>query len=523
MVAHLLGLRLRLLAGAFRRSPWQVVGMVLGLLYGVGVAIIAVTALAGLRLLPVDIAAPIVIVIGAVIVTGFLLVPLAFGVDDSMDPRRFALFGIENRRLTLSLAIAALVSVPSLVIIAVAIAQIITWTRSPLATALAIVGAVTIVATCVLGARVTTSIAAFLLSSRRAREATGLVAVVVLVSLSPVIVLLANIDWARDGLAMLRGVAENLSWTPLAAAWSAPASAAAGDAGAALLKLLIALATVAVLWFAWSALVARMLVTPHREAPAKSYHGLGWFGRLPATPAGVIAARSLTYWARDARYRISLVVIPIVPAITIVPLIVGGVPSHVIWLLPVPLMALFLAWTIHNDVAFDHTAIWMHVAANTSGRADRIGRVVPVLLVGVPLLVAGSVLCARGFGDMDALPALLGVTGCILLVGLGLSSIMSVAFPYPAVRPGDNPFQQPQSSGGAAALIQGVSFLAIVVLSLPSILFAVSGVYGEGDGEWWALWIGLGIGVACLVGGVLAGGAIFSRRAPELLAFSGRN
>lgn len=523
MVAHVLGLRLRLLAGAFRRSPWQVVGMVLGLLYGLGIAVVAVTALAGLRLLPVDVAGPIVIVIGALIVTGFLLVPLAFGVDDAMDPRRFALFGIENSRLTVSLAVAALLSVPSLVITAVAVAQIVTWTRSPFATVVAMIGAAAIVATCVLGARVTTSIAAFLLSSRRAREFTGLIAVVVLVSLSPVVVLLASIDWARDGLSVLRDIAQTLSWTPLAAAWSAPVDASAGDVGPALLKLLIALATVAVLWYSWAALVRRMLVTPHREAPAKAYHGLGWFGRLPATPAGVIAARSLTYWVRDARYRISLVVIPIVPAITIVPLIVGGVPSHVIWLLPVPLMALFLTWSIHNDVAYDHTAIWMHVAAHTSGRADRIGRVVPVLLVGVPLLTAGAVVCARGFGDMDALPALLGVTGCILLVGLGLSSVMSAAFPYPAVRPGDNPFQQPQSSGGAAALIQGVSFLAIIVLSLPSILFAIAGVYGEGDGEWWALWIGLGIGVVCLVAGVLGGGAIFSRRAPELLAFSGRN
>ncbi len=146
-----------------------------------------------------------------------------------------------------------------------------------------------------------------------------------------------------------------------------------------------------------------------------------------------------------------------------------------------------------------------------------------MLIVGLPVLVGGSLICAYLHGDWEVAPTLIGVSSCILLVGVGLSSIMSAAFPYPVVRPGDNPFQQPQSTGGAAALIQGVSFLAIIVLSLPAILLALNGIYGDGNGEWLALWVGLAIGVVCLVGGVIGGGAIFSRRAPELLAFSGRN
>ena len=49
MVAQFLRLKLRLLGNIFRRSPWQVVGIVLGLVYGVGLATILFLTLVGLR------------------------------------------------------------------------------------------------------------------------------------------------------------------------------------------------------------------------------------------------------------------------------------------------------------------------------------------------------------------------------------------------------------------------------------------------------------------------------------------
>ena len=46
--------------------------------------------------------------------------------------------------------------------------------------------------------------------------------------------------------------------------------------------------------------------------------------------------------------------------------------------------ACFLGWSLHNDVAYDRTAIWLHVASGVRGVADRVGRLVPVLIVGIP-------------------------------------------------------------------------------------------------------------------------------------------
>jgi len=522
VVAQFLRLKLQLLGNAFRRSVWQIIGLIVGLGYGLGIAIAVSSSLIGLRLASIPIAASAVTVFGTILVLGFIVIPIVFGVDDVMDPRKFALFGISSSRLTTGLAIAALVSIPTLVVALISLAQIITWARGP-AVLLAILGAPVIVATCVLCARVATSVGAFLLSTRRSRDATGVFGILLLLLIAPIFLLLLNVNWQHDGLAVLNGIAVVSSWTPFGAVWAAPADAAAGDVGGALLKELIALAFVGLLWLAWRYLVATMLVTPQRSAQAKSYSGLGFFTVSGTGQASVIAARSLTYWVRDARYHVSLLIIPIVPFVLIVPLMIAGVPTNVLALLPVPVMALFLGWSIHNDVAYDSTAIWMHVASGVRGRADRLGRVIPPLLVGVPVLVIGALICAPLYGDGRVFPAILGVGLGILLSGLGLSSIMSARFPYPAVRPGDSPFAQPQAAGTASSLTQSLSFVATFLLAAPTFWLGYRALVDGMLWAWAALACGILLGGVLLLGGILWGGHIFDRRSPELLAFSVRN
>jgi ABC-2 type transport system permease protein len=523
VVAQFLRLKLQLLGNAFRRSPWQLVGLVSGLVYGLGIGLVVVSSLIGLRLAPVGLATSAVTVFGSILVLGFVVVPLVFGVDDVMDPRKFSLFGIPTSRLATALGVAALVSIPALVVAFIALAQIVTWSRGPVPVLLALIGAPVILATCVLSARVSTSIGAFLLATRRSRDATGVLGIVLLLVFGAGFVLLLNVNWQRDGLAALDGISRVAGWTPFGAVWSAPADASAGNAGDAWLKELIAVAFVGLLWFAWRYLVRTMLVTQQRAAQAKSYSGIGFFSIGGTSQSSIVAARSFTYWVRDARYHVSLLIIPIVPFILIVPLMVGGVPTNTLALLPVPVMALFLGWSIHNDVAYDNTAIWLHVASGIRGRADRFGRVIPPLFVGVPVLVIAAFICAPLFGDETILPAIIGVGVGILFSGLGLSSVMSARFPYPAVRPGDSPFAQPQAAGTASSLIQSLSFLATVLLAAPTLVLAFLGLIYGPFWSWTALAAGVVVGGLVLWGGIAWGGHIFDRRSPELLAFSVRN
>jgi ABC-2 type transport system permease protein len=523
VVEQLLRLKLRLLGNAFRRSPWRIVGLVLGLGAGIGMAIVVISALIGLRFASVETAGRDVEVFGAILIFGFVVVPLVFGVDDVLDPRNFSLFGIATSRLATALLVSALISIPALAMTLISLAQIVTWARTPLSVILSVIAVPVIVGTCLLCSRVSIAVAAFLLSSRRSRDSAGLLGFIALAVFAIVFVLIYRTDWLANGAAVLSGVAHVASWTPFGAVWAAPAEAAAGNVGGALLTELIALAFLGLLWLAWRQIVKVMLVTQPRSAEARSYHGLGLFRVLPASPAAVIAERSFTYWLRDARYHASLLVIPVIPFLLMVPLLIIEIPTNILALLPVPIMALFLGWSVHNDTAYDHTAIWLHIASGTTGRADRVGRVVPPLVVGVPLLVIASIICAPLYGDIGLLPALLGVGLGLLFTGLGLSSIGSAQFPYPAVLPGDSPFAAPQAVGTASSLIQSLSFIVTVIVASPTLLFAGLALFYPGFWSFGALISGLVLGALFLWIGIDWGGRIFDRRGPEILSASVRN
>ncbi|RII97585.1 ABC transporter permease, partial [Clavibacter michiganensis subsp. insidiosus] len=121
------------------------------------------------------------------------------------------------RRLALALGAAAVVSVPGAVLVVVALTTVITWARDPLTGLVSVIAACAAVVTCVLVARISTVLSSILLSTRRAREATGLAAGLVAVLLVPAVVALAQADLLDDGLRPARGVLGVLAWTPLGA------------------------------------------------------------------------------------------------------------------------------------------------------------------------------------------------------------------------------------------------------------------------------------------------------------------
>lgn len=520
MVAQLLRLRIQSTLSALRRTPKQMIGLLLGM--GLGIAVVWVLGLGlfGLRFADAGNVRDLLVVVGSFVILGFAAVPLLFRLEDPMDPRSFALFGMDARWLAGGLTLAALISVPSVVIAVLSLATVVTWSRGVLATLLAIVCAVLAVATCVLVSRVVIAIGSVFLSHRRTREFSGMLWLLVIILVLPAIALLASMDWGNSGLTVFGRAASIVSWSPIGAVWSAPGDAAVGSPGVAFLKTGIAIATVALLWFAWERLVAKLVISPVREAPTKSFGGLGWFDALPGGPVGVIAARSLTYWSRDSRYLAPLLIIPVVPFLMIAPLLVAGVPAHPLALLPLPVMCLFLGWSLHNELALDSTAIWLHVASGVSGWADRLGRTVPILLIGSVLVVGGSAVTAMVFGDWRVFPSVIGIATSLLLVGVGLSSVVSARLPYAAVLPGDSPFQQPQSSGGPAVMSQSITLVGTLLLSVPTIWLASQAIGESPSLHLAALACGVGTGVVVLVLGVLVGGRVFDRRGSELVGFA---
>ncbi|MGN6205371.1 hypothetical protein [Humibacter sp.] len=525
MVAQFLRLKVESLGSGFRRGGWHAFGLVVGLLYTAAVTVVVCWVLASARTASDgQLVRDILVIAGAAVALCFLLVPLFSRHDGTFDPRSYATLGLGSRQIAIGLGAAALASVPALVLLVCSLFTVVTWSRSAGAAVLALIAAVICVPTWMLAARLTASIAAFVLSTRRAREFSATIAVLIVVMLLPVAFFLATLNWSRDGLRVVHSAANWVSWTPLGAVWSVGGDAANGQWGAAVLKLLIAIVSLAVIAGAWWALVRHMVVTPDHQVSVKTYVGLGWFGRMPAGPAGAVAARSLTYWGRDSRYWVQLVLVPLFPLIMVAALLISGaVRPHDVALIPLPVICLFVGWVAHNDIAYDGTAVWLHIASGTRGVSDRLGRLAPVVLIAVPVVAVGSILTVLAYGSWDVLPAVTGVSVCLVLTGLGLSSVSSALAPYAAPRPGDSAFAHPQHTGGAATFAQFASLLLTALFAGVPIAMMVLGVVQSPEWFTMCLWTGLGIGVAVFVAGLLLGALAYNRRGPEIMAFALRN
>ncbi|MCR2793074.1 hypothetical protein NQ156_08400 [Microbacterium sp. zg.Y625] len=517
MAAHVLRLRLALLTAALRGEAAHVTRTVAGLAVVAGAVALACWALLTLDDAPDRVVQTITVLGGSAVTLAFVVAPLVTGIEDPLDPRRFAVLGVAPAPLAGMVSVAGFLSLPVLALVPLGACLVVVWTSHGVPWPLAVLSVVLAVATCVLLARVGFAVAALVLNERRSRELAGIFLLAVLVVVVPVGVFLASLEWRGRVPAQLADVADILALTPLGAALGT-AGVAAVDPGAVWGPLVVAVLTLLVLAGLWVLLVHHMLTTTPRPVAVRERGGLGWFTVTRGTPAGAIAARSLVYWMRDRRYLVNIAVIPVAAALTILPLMVVGVPASVIALVPVPLMALFLGWLPHNDLAYDSTAIWMHIAGAVDGVADRVGRLVPVLLFGVPLLAVTVPLAIWVHGDWNTLPALIGVCTALFLSGLGLSSIASALSPYPVTRPGDSPFQQPQRTGGAAA--QALVLIGALVAAVPALWWGWLALTSDPGDTWISLWAGVVAGVAVLLAGVFVGGRVFERASGRLMEFA---
>ncbi|MHC3000336.1 hypothetical protein [Microbacterium sp. HJ5] len=519
MAAHVLRLRLALLFGALRGDRAHVTRAVAGFVALTVATVAACWALLTLQHSDTDVVLAVLVLGGSAVTLGFALAPLIGAAEDPLDPRRFALLALRRGRLAAVLAVAGLLSVPVFALLAIAICAAVVWvehgTPWPVAAASVVLG----VLTCALLARVCMAVASLFLRERRSRELSGLFLLAIVVVVVPVGVFLASLEWRGTVPSQLSEAVQALALTPIGAAWALPGLAGT-DPERAWLSPLVAVGTLAVLGLAWAWAVRRLLTTTERPASTRERGGLGWFAVAPGTPGGAVAARSLVYWFGDRRYIVNMLVIPVAAAATVIPLLIAGVPFELAVLVPVPFAALLLGWLPHNDLAYDSTAVWMHIASGMRGVSDRLGRLVPVLLIGIPVLAVAIPVAMSLHGRWALLPAMVGVCAALFFAGLGLSSIASVTAPYAVSRPGESPFEQPQRTGATGAISQSLVMLGAIVVSAPALWCGWIALTRDVDAAMLALWAGLAAGLGVLVIGVGAGSMIFSRRGGRLMEFA---
>lgn len=517
MVAHVLRLRFALLFGALRGER-----LIRTVLSAVCIAAITVVACVGVLTLAdtgQTEARTVLVLAGAAILLGFFLGPLLGGAVDQLDPRRFRVFGVDERQLPWTLLVASLVSVPSFAVIALMVCVAIVGVQHGAPWPLAVVLSAIALLSATLAARIGMAANAMLLPERRPRELIAVFSLAVVVLAFPVAIFFASMKWDGHVPPAVAAATDIMAWTPFGAAIAAIFEIARGDVAAAGVTAAMGVATIAGLLALWIVLVRRMLLTTERPTSGKERSGLGWFAVLPSTAFGAVAARSLVYWFRDRRYIVNIVVVPIAGVLTVFPLLVAGVPAELAYLVPVPIMALFFGWLPHNDLAYDSTALWTHVASGMRGVPDRLGRLVPVLLVAVPVLAVAIPVTMSLHGRWSLLLPFTGLTACLLLSGLGLSSIVSVVAPYAVSRPGDSPFQQPQRSASRGTFGQVVAFVGPLALSAPVVWLFVRTLSADDALGAVAFWTGIGVGVGTLLLGAAIGGIVFERSGERLMEF----
>lgn len=517
MVARLFRLRVAAAGGLFRGSATRGIRVALLILLCFAAAALAPFVTSWLTS-PGSLRTVLDVMVGGVVLAAALLVPI-FDNRRNLVPRQFAQFPASAGSVAWGLLVSTVMSWPFLVLLVWLVAFWFArpeWRASggiaPLALVLAALLAIVSV-------RFASGLAQLIVGERYA-GGVRLTGGVLTIALLPLLVFVIAESLRSETNQVLVDAAGVLAWTPFGAPFAAIADASAGDLTTAATRLAVVGSTVVLLTIAWFGITSRSLRTIERPRDVLSARrGLGWFERFPARPAPVIAARQLTYWQRDPRYRIALIALPIAPAAIVAAFLIAGADVRLAAALPLPIFMLLLGWAQHNDIAMDSTAIWEHVASGIKGWADRAGRLAPALFFGVPAAIIGSSITVTFMGDWRVLPAVIGMNIGILFIATGVASVFSALMPYPATRPGDSPFVQPQWSGSGSGTSQTISMLVALVLSIaPVWVSAVAIADVSFLGNMWALLFGLGFGLAVLLGGVAIGGRIFDKQGPEILA-----
>ncbi|SCE71369.1 ABC-2 type transport system permease protein [Micromonospora viridifaciens] len=539
---HFVRLKLRVLGNNFRGQGWRialfVVGVVVGLWFAAGgFFALAAPGLAGEPRYALMIAA----FGGGLLLLGWLLLPLVFfGVDETLDPARFALLPLSRRTLVTGLYAAALVSVPVLATLIAVAGLVVTagalggWP----AALVAAVGAVAGLLLCVAAARAVTSAFATMLRSRRVRDLAAVLLAVLAALLGPlqiaVMAAVSKADWDR-----LTGVARVVGWTPFGAPWTAGIDVAEGRAWAAVLKLLITALAIGALLFWWSRSLESAMVGAASAGPARSQRGtiggavaqlfpraVGWARR---DRFGALVARECRYWWRDARRRANLITIAVVGIFVPVMVNLGGsgftvgaeegfsatgTSSPMLVSLSMVFVGVLASVTLANQFGFDGSAYAANVVAGVPGRLELRARMTAFAIYVVPLLGVVAIVVATVLGHPEWLGVMAGTLLAAYGTGLAINGFVSVLGAY-ALPETSNPFAMNTGAGVAKSLLTLLSMVASAVVAVPMVVAAAL------LGELW-LWLALPLGLAYGLGAALLGaylaGDVLDRRQPELLA-----
>lgn len=521
MARRFLVLRLLVLRNSLAEAPARAFLLMIGTLFGLMVSLPAAVFLAGAGQAPAEDALLGTTLICSMITVLWLVAPLLFGVDDALRPARFLLLPLTSRQLTTGLLAASVVTVPAVMTLLATSGTIVAGALHGFVPALtSALGLLIGFAVCLVSGRALTTASARLMASRKTRDATTFAGFLLAAGAWVAWMTLSErlADLSFDGWLPAARV---LSWTPLAAPFTAWWEAANGHGVAALAKLLIGVATVLALQWWWSRSLTALLTGAAAPRRLRAADPLDRAGDLiprrlrpimPTGTAGAVVARMLRIWTRDTRYRIALIsnlVLPVALAVAW-----RSAPVEVIGAFGGCAMGLGAA----NAFGYDGPAYATHLLAAVPGRLDLRARLIANACLAVPLGVVGAVAIGLVRGDVDSIVP----TIATVLAGFGcaasVSMLLSARVPYVPAPP-EKPFSAPPDGAGRQVIVGYGALLGGLVLSAPVLAMAL---FADKDHAPLMVWLVLPAGViwgaVAAEIGVSLGGDLTDRRAPEILA-----
>lgn len=513
MARVFLRLKLTLLANGFRRGWQQAVGVVVGAVYALPLAMLGARGLTvlGRRGELAAFSEPILVVGFVAVWVGWVIGPLiAFGMDETLDPGRLRLLPLRRRQLLTGLLAASAVGIGPLATAILLYGVVVGFTPGSLGALVVLTAAVAQFLLCIATARAVTTALSRRLSSRRGRDLVTVFAALIGLAVAGLVQLpRVFVDsGGPESMAQLQGsltsAAQGLSVLPPAWAARAVTAAAAGDLGEAVLWLAAVLAAVAAALWWWAVGLERAFDAPAVQGPVRSDADLfprvvGW---LPRTRLGAGIAKDLRYSWRVPQLRVQYLILGLMVIPTALFAATSATDPGVVALAPLGL--LLVGATGMNLFGADRGAVWLLDATGPRPRTDLMAKAAVLVLLGLSVTWLIALALAAATSGWSLLPATmlisLGVAGVVAGVGM----VVSVLAPFPLPESATNVFAANAGAGCSTVVLQGVGLFAELMLLVPVAILAAISILGGalplfvpaavavilGAGVWW---VGLGI------------------------------
>lgn len=471
-------LKLSLLRNGLRQSAGRraayVTSAVLALLFAAG-------QLLGLVLLRgSEHAATVTVLLAGLLALGWAVMPLFFpSGDETLDPTRLVMLPLRPGPLVRALLVSSLVGIGPLFTLCLAVGSAVALAHGAFAVVVAVVAVPLMLLVCVALARAVAAGNVRLLTSRKGRDLAVLSGLVIAVGIQFVNFGVQRLGRA-GGLSALDPAAEVVRWIPPASAFAAVDSASEGAYGEAVAGLLLTVAALGALLYAWRRSLVKLMTAPDgstlaaasRPSRRESAAPAGQLGRLwPEGRTGTVMGRSLRYVARDPKTKAAWVTSLAIGLI--VPLFNALQGTGSVYF--ACFAAGMLGVQMYNQFGQDTSAFWM-VAMTISSTRDAYeelrARALALLLVTLPFVALVTALTAAVLGDWRTLPEALGLSFGVLGSMLGTGAVASSRFPYSI--PQDSGFKNvaPGQAGLAWISILGGMVMA-ALLCAPLIVLTV--------------------------------------------------